>query len=71
MSTNRLVLNVQGMTCGHCKARVERALRDVDGVASVEVSLADHRATIAYDDAKVAPPALIAAVEDAGYDASA
>jgi copper chaperone len=50
---------------------VERALRGVDGVASVEVSLADHRATIAYDDAKVAPPALIAAVEDEGYDASA
>ena len=71
MSTNRLVLNVQGMTCGHCKARVERALREVDGVASVEVSLTEHRATIAYDDAKVTASALVAAVEDAGYDASA
>jgi len=71
MSTNRLVLNVQGMTCGHCKARVERALREVDGVANVEVVRAAHRATIAYDETKVAASALIAAVEDAGYDASA
>lgn len=70
MSTN-LILNVQGMTCGHCVARVERALRGIDGVAKVEVSLAEHRATIAYDDAKVDAPALIAAVEDAGYEASA
>ena len=40
-------------------------------VASVEVSLTEHRATIAYDDAKVTASALVAAVEDAGYDASA
>lgn len=70
MSTN-LILKVRGMTCGHCVARVERALRGIDGVANVEVSLGEQRATIAYDDAKIGAPALIAAVEDAGYEASA
>jgi Cu2+-exporting ATPase len=31
-------LNVEGMMCGHCEARVKKALEAVDGVASAEVS---------------------------------
>lgn len=64
----RVTLDVKGMTCGHCVARVERALRAVDGVEKVEISLGEHRATIEAADA-VATEALIAAVEEAGYDA--
>lgn len=33
------ILSVEGMMCGHCTARVEKALRAVEGVADVEVSL--------------------------------
>lgn len=31
-------LNVEGMMCGHCEARVKKALEAVEGVASAEVS---------------------------------
>lgn len=60
-------LNVEGMTCGHCKAAVERALASVEGVTDVTVDLAEARATVEGGDL----PALIAAVQDEGYAASA
>ena len=34
-------LKIEGMMCGHCKMRVEKALGAVDGVSSVEVNLED------------------------------
>lgn len=65
-----ITLNIDGMTCNGCVASVTKILQGVDGVASAEVSLADKRAEVAFDAAKTNPEALIAAVEDGGYDAS-
>ena len=61
-------LKIEGMTCGGCVASVERVLKALDGVDRVEVSLADARATVAYDRERVSEKDLKAAVEDAGYD---
>ena len=58
------------MTCNGCVASVTKILQGVDGVASAEVSLADKRAEVAFDATKTSVDALIAAVEDGGYDAS-
>ena len=61
-------LNVSGMTCGHCVMHVKKALAEVPGVDGVEVDLESGIAKITGSaDAK----ALIAAVEEAGYDAKA
>lgn len=65
-----ITLNIDGMTCNGCVASVTKILQDVDGVASAEVSLADKRAEVAFDATKTSVDALIAAVEDGGYDAS-
>lgn len=65
-----ITLNIDGMTCNGCVASVTKILQGVDGVASAEVSLADKRAEVAFDAEKTSPEALIAAVEDGGYDAS-
>ena len=37
------ILKVEGMTCGHCKAAVEKALKAVDGVEDAVVSLEERR----------------------------
>lgn len=59
------------MTCNGCVKHVDAALRALPGVTAVEVDLAGHRAKVVHD-ADAAPPAtLIAAVEAAGYEASA
>jgi copper chaperone len=60
-------LNVTGMSCGHCKAAVEGALRKVSGVKAVQVSLEQGKAQIEGDQVDV--QALITAVIEEGYDA--
>ncbi|APV45000.1 copper chaperone/Cu+-exporting ATPase [Dehalogenimonas formicexedens] len=64
------ILNVQGMSCGHCVQHVETALKKVAGVSSVSVDLAKGKASVAYDPVKTNPQALKTAVDAAGYPAT-
>ena len=60
---------VSGMTCEHCRAAVAAELRAVPGVHEVDVNLESKRVVVtgsSLDD-----KALRAAIEDAGYEASA
>ena len=65
-----VTLDVQGMTCGGCVKSVQKMLAGVPGVQSADVSLEHHRAVVTYDESTTAPAALVAAVEDGGFDAS-
>ncbi len=59
-----MVLKIEGMTCMHCKMRVEKSLKGVVGVSSVQVDLAKKEAVIAGS----AEQAVLAkAVAEAGY----
>ncbi len=58
-------LTIEGMTCGHCKAAVEEALRGVDGVRTVQVDLEGGAAQVEGGDVD----ALVAAVAEEGYQA--
>lgn len=62
-------LKIGGMTCASCVSRVERALKTVPGVLSAEVNLATERAHVSALAGAAELPALIAAVEQAGYKA--
>jgi cation-transporting ATPase V len=62
-----LDLQVAGMTCGSCSARVQRALLKQDGVAEAEVNFATGAARLRLDG-PVDPDALRAAVDRAGYE---
>ncbi|HUR49296.1 MAG TPA: heavy metal translocating P-type ATPase [Acidimicrobiales bacterium] len=64
-----LVLDISGMTCGSCAARVERTLAGAAGVGEAGVNYATRRATVAFDPAATNPDALVQAVERAGYGA--
>ncbi|HWC31076.1 MAG TPA: heavy metal translocating P-type ATPase [Dehalococcoidia bacterium] len=63
-----LTIGVDGMTCASCVARVERALKKVPGVDSANVNLATEKATVSYDATAAEVDALMAAIENAGYD---
>lgn len=67
---NETTLKVEGMTCNHCKAAVEGALTELDGVESAIVSLQEHRVDIIHDD-NISVKAMIEAVEEQGYDVNA
>ena len=66
MSTEQITLHVPGMTCGHCKASVEAELGKVAGVASVAVDL--DTKLVVVEGADLSHPALIAAVDEAGFE---
>jgi copper chaperone len=64
-------LNVEGMSCAHCKAAVEEELGRLGGV---EYASADpHKGTVEvrYDEGKVTAEDLKGAVEEAGYTVAA
>ena len=60
-----IVLDVAGMTCGHCIAAVARAVHTVDSGAEVKVDLATRRVEI--ESVTAHESALRAAIEEAGY----
>jgi copper chaperone len=62
-------LSVQGMTCGHCEAAVERAVRGVDPAAAVTIDRVAGRVRI--DNATADPAALRQAIEAEGYQVGA
>jgi copper chaperone len=62
-----LSLKIDGMSCGHCVARVEKALKKLDGVAVQRVEVGS--AEIAYDSVRTTYPQILAALDDAGYTA--
>jgi copper chaperone CopZ len=60
-----VTLEVGGMTCGLCAAKVQGGLATLRGVVTVEVRLPEHRAYVVCDRS-VADTALTAAVARAG-----
>lgn len=58
---------VSGMSCGHCKATLTKAIGELDGVSGVEVDLGSGHVTVTSaaepDDTVIAE-----AVDEAGYE---
>lgn len=63
----KTILNVKGMTCGHCEAAVTSALKEV-GADHVLVNLETGKVEVDYDTDKVSMDKMKEAVEDQGYD---
>lgn len=63
--SGEVVLKIEGMSCGHCKMSVEKALQAIPGVINASVSLEKKEAHITG----TADRAILAkAVEDIGFD---
>jgi Cu+-exporting ATPase len=60
-------LFIGGMTCAACSARVERALRKLEGIESATVNLATEKATVVFDPRALRLSSIKEAVEKAGY----
>lgn len=62
-------INISGMSCAACSARIEKKLSKVDGINSVAVNLATNKATVAYDSSKIKLSEILKAIEGIGYGA--
>ena len=61
---------VTGMSCAACSAHVEKAVKGLNGVESVSVSLMSAAMTVKFDDGVLTSEEISAAVKKAGYGAS-
>ena len=61
------VVEVKGMTCGHCVNSVTTELQKISGVQAVNVELLTGKVSIDSDGA-LDPSAVAAAIEEAGYE---
>ena len=59
-------IKIEGMSCGHCVARVKAALSALPGVAKADVDLATKSAAVEGEG--LSDAALKSAVEGAGYE---
>ena len=63
------IIEIKGMTCGHCQARVDKTLNEIDGI-SAKVELKKNRATATYSK-EVDDQVIKDAIEEAGYEVTA
>ena len=61
-------LAIEGMSCNHCLNAVNRGLSQVPGVKIKTVAIG--RADLEFDPEQVTPAAIIAAIDEAGYQAT-
>jgi len=67
MLKEKLVLNVEGMSCNHCVNSIKKAVEDIDGVISVDVNLDKKTVTVEYNQDKAKADYIKEAIEDEGY----
>jgi copper chaperone len=68
-SERQLTYVVEGMTCSHCKVAVTQEVTKVAGVTAVDVDLESKLVRVEGSDVDAA--AVVAAIDEAGYDAVA
>jgi P-type Cu+ transporter len=67
VATATIDLPITGMTCASCVRNVERAINKQNGILSVNVNLANEKATVSYLPGAIRRADLVKAVEGAGY----
>lgn len=67
MSIKKDSLVVEGMSCGHCKNAVEKAVTALAGVVFAEVNLAEKTLTLEFDTDQVTLDKIKEAVDEEGY----
>jgi P-type Cu+ transporter len=69
VAPERVTLELEGMTCASCAARIERKLNKLEGVEAT-VNYATEQATVRFDPARIALDDLVRSVEAIGYGAA-
>lgn len=64
----KVMLNVEGMSCGHCVKAVEGSVGELPGVEEVKVNLAGGQVEVAFDESKVTEEQIKETIDDQGYD---
>ena len=61
---------VPAVSCAHCKAAIEGAVAQLEGVEAVNVDIAGKQVAVRFDGDRVGRESIVAAIEGAGYEVS-
>jgi len=62
------VIQVEGMTCGHCVETVTQAVKGLKGTQSVSVDLDKKQVTVDYDEAAIDLKSISAKITEVGFE---
>lgn len=65
--TKRTSVKIGGMHCAGCVNSIQRRVSTIEGISKVEVNLANERAVLEYDPAKVGMDSIERAIQEIGY----
>jgi copper chaperone len=64
----KITLNVQGMSCGHCVKSIEGSVGELKGVSHVKVHLENGTVDVEYNASEVTLDSIKETIDDQGYD---
>ncbi|MCD1655188.1 sulfite exporter TauE/SafE family protein [Treponema zuelzerae] len=67
MKSKRIMLHVDGMTCGACESRITKTLRALSGVLSAEARVQSGQVIVEYDEDQIDLSRIENAIENIGY----
>ncbi len=62
------LLYVSGMTCGVCELRINKALKELEGVTQIKVNLSNGTVNVTYNSNVVSHETISQTINDLGYD---
>ncbi|WP_449537492.1 copper chaperone CopZ [Ferdinandcohnia sp. Marseille-Q9671] len=64
----KVTLQVQGMSCGHCVKAVEGSVGELAGVSAVTVDLAEGKVDVEFDESVVTLDKIKETIDEEGYE---
>ena len=68
--TQRVCFNVDGMTCAACTVTTKAAIKKLDGIESIKISLDEKKAEVQFNDTKTNSNAIMKKIDSIGYKAT-
>ena len=62
------VIQVDGMTCGHCVETVTQAVQSLQGIQKVTVDLDKKQVALDYDEQKIGLASISAKITEVGFE---
>jgi copper chaperone len=64
----KVTLNVEGMSCGHCVKAVEGSVGALNGVSTVKVDLENKKVDVEFNQDEVTVEVIKETIDDQGYE---
>ena len=66
----KTLFHIQGMRCAGCSSHIEKDVKAMNGVVTVEINLSTGEMVVEYEDDKVSKEDIVKTVVNAGFKAT-